>query len=193
MDQPLVPLLQRTNSMHEITDLLKEWNKGDREALEKVMPLVDEELKKIAHSYMRKEKPEHLLQTTALVHEALLRLLKKTVTWENRRQFYAIVARRMRQVLFDYANQTPKVEHVDIADVVVPDKQRSEEIILLNEALAKLEKLNERPARVVEGRYFIGLTVKDIAAQLRVAPKTVERDWEAARAWLQHEMMSGVR
>jgi RNA polymerase sigma factor (TIGR02999 family) len=179
--------------MHEITDLLKEWNKGDREALEKVMPLVDEELKKIAHSYMRKEKPEHLLQTTALVHEALLRLLKKTVTWENRRQFYAIVARRMRQVLFDYANQTPKVEHVDIADVVVPDKQRSEEIILLNEALAKLEKLNERPARVVEGRYFIGLTVKDIAAQLRVAPKTVERDWEAARAWLQHEMKSGVR
>jgi RNA polymerase sigma factor (TIGR02999 family) len=174
--------------MHEITDLLKEWNKGDREALERVIPLVDGELKKIASGYMRKEKRERLLQTTALVHEALMRLLKGNVTWKNRRQFYAIVARRMRQVLIDYARQRPKAEHTGIGDIVIPDKRRSKEMILLHEALGKLEKLDKRPARVVECRYFIGMSVKDIAAHLQVSKTTVERDWEAARAWLQREI-----
>jgi RNA polymerase sigma-70 factor, ECF subfamily len=172
--------------MPDITDLLKEWNKGDREALEKVIPLVDEELKKIARGYLRKEKREILLQTTALVHEALMRLLKKSVTWENRRQFYAIVARRMRQVLFDYARQRRKAEH--IADAVMADELRSKEVILLDEALRKLQTLFKRPAQVVECRYFIGMPVKDIAAHLHVSTKTVERDWEAARAWLKREM-----
>jgi len=174
--------------MHEITDLLKEWNKGDREALERVIPLVDEELKKIAKSYMRREKRERLLQTTALVHEALMRLLKGSVTWKNRRQFYAIVALRMRQVLIDYARQRPEAEHTGIGDTVIPDKRRSQEIILLHEALGKLEKLDKRPARVVECRYFIGMTVKDIAAELQVSKATVERDWETARAWLKLQM-----
>ena len=174
--------------MPEITDLLKELNEGDQEALAKVIPLVDSELRKIAHGYMRKEKREHILQTTALVHEALIRLIKEHVTWVNRRQFYAIVAYRMRQVLFDYAKHRPKAEHMNLDDAVIADEQRSKEIILLHEALGKLEKLNKRPARVVECRYFIGLTVKDIAAQLHVSKKTVERDWEMARAWLKREM-----
>lgn len=174
--------------MPDITDLLKKWNKGDREALERVIPLVDEELKKIARGYMRKEKREILLQTTALVHEALMRLLKKSVTWENRRQFYAIVARRMRQVLIDFARQRPKAEHIGVADEVIPDKRRSKEVILLEEALGKFERLYKRPAEVVECRYFIGMTVKDIAAHLQVSKTTVERDWETARAWLKREM-----
>lgn len=174
--------------MPDITDLLKDWNKGDREALEKVIPLVDAELKKIAKGYLRKEKRELLLQTTALVHEALMRLIKYNVTWTNRRQFYAIVARRMRQVLVDYANERPKPEHIGMYDAVMPDKQRSTEIILLNQALEKFERLYERPARVVECRYFSGMTMEDIAEKLNVSKKTVERDWESARAWLKREM-----
>lgn len=174
--------------MPEITDLLKDWNEGDDSSFEKVIPLVDEELRKIAHGYMRKEKREHLLQTTDLVQEALMRLIKKNVTWENRRQFYAIVARRMRQVLINYARKTPQAERADMPDVLIPDEQRAKEIILLDEALRKFEKLYQRPAKVVEYRYFIGWTVKEIAAHLRVAPKTVERDWESARAWLKREM-----
>ncbi|HXQ73703.1 MAG TPA: ECF-type sigma factor [Pyrinomonadaceae bacterium] len=174
--------------MPEITDLLKDWNEGDDAAFDRVIPLVDEELKKIARGYMCKEKRERLLQTTDLVQEALMRLIKKNVTWENRRQFYAIVARRMRQVLIYYAKKRPQAERADIADVLIPDEQRSKEIILLDEALRKFEKLYKRPAKVVEYRYFTGWTVKKIAEQLRVSPKTVERDWESARAWLKREM-----
>ena len=117
-----------------------------------------------------------------------MRLLKGSVTWKNRRQFYAIVARRMRQVLIDYARQRPTGEHIGLADSVIPDKRRSKEVILLHEALGKLEKLDKRPAIVVECRYFIGMTVKDIAAHLKVSKATVERDWETARAWLQREI-----
>lgn len=174
--------------MPDITDLLKDWNKGDRYALERVIPLVDAELKKIAHAYMRREKREHLLQTTALVHEALLRLLKENVTWNNRRQFYAIVAWRMQQVLIDYAKKTPQVAQIGLDDAVIADEQRSKEVILLNEALEKLERMYKRPARVVWFRYFSGMTMKDIAEQLNVSKTTVERDWESARAWLKREM-----
>lgn len=174
--------------MPEITDLLKEWNEGDKDALEKVIPLVDAELKKIAHSYMRRENRERLLQTTALVHEALMRLLKENVTWQNRRQFYAIVAWRMQQVLIDYAKKTPHAEHIGLDDAVIADEQRSKEVILLNEALEKFERMYQRPASVVRCRYFIGMTMNDIAAELKVSKKTVERDWESARAWLKREM-----
>ena len=174
--------------MPDITDLLKDWNKGDRDAFERVIPLVDAELKKIAHGYLRREKRERLLQTTALVHEALMRLLKENVTWQNRRQFYAIVAWRMQQVLIDYAKKTPQAEHIGMDDAVIADEQRSKEVILLNEALEKLERMYKRPARVVRFRYFIGLTMKDIAAELHVSKTTVERDWESARAWLKREM-----
>lgn len=178
--------------MPEITDLLKDWGEGDDAALDKVIPLVDEELKKIAHAYMCRERRERLLQTTALVHEALMRLLKANVTWKNRRQFYAIVALRMRQVLIDYANERPKAEHIGLDDEVIAYKQRSTEIILLDQALRKLERLKKRPAKVVQCRYFIGMTVKDIAAQLHVSPKTVERDWQSARAWLKREITAGL-
>ena len=174
--------------MPEITDLLKDWNEGDDEAFAKLIPLVDVELRKIAHDYMSRESHERLLQTTALVNEALIRLIKSNVPWENRRHFYAIVARRMRHVLVDYWRQRPDAEHTGIDDAVIPDRRRSDEVKLLHDVLKKFEKQYKRPAIVVECRYFIGLTMKEIAAHLDVSKATVERDWEAARAWLKREM-----
>ena len=179
--------------MPEITDLLKDWNEGDEEAFGKVIPLVDVELRKIAHHYICRESRERLLQTTALVNEALMRLIQSNVPWYSRRQFYAIVARRMRQVLIDYANQRPdagylNAEHIGLDDAVIPDKRKSREVLLLHEVLKKFERQYRRPAIVVECRYFIGLTVKEIAALLHVSKATVERDWETARAWLKREM-----
>ena len=173
--------------MHEITDLLKAWSKGNKSALEKLIPLVDKELKKIARKYLRNERREHILQTTALVHEALIKLIKENVTWDNRKQFYAIVARRMRQVLVDYARRTSTAEHIDVADVEI-SKERAKELILLDEALTKFEMVYKRQATVLQCRYFIGLTVKETAALLNIGESTVQRDWEFARAWLKREM-----
>lgn len=174
--------------MPEITDLLKDWNEGDEEAFGKLIPLVDVELRKLAHFYMSRESRERLLQTTALVNEALMRLINNNVPWHSRGQFYAIVARRMRHVLIDYARKRPDAEHTGTDDAVIPDTRKSSEVILLHEVLRKFERQYQRPAIVVECRYFIGLTVKEIAALLHVSKATVERDWEAARAWLKREM-----
>lgn len=175
--------------MDDVTDLLKAWNKGNKDALDKLIPLVDKELKKVAHAYMRKERREHILQTTALVHEALIKLIKENVTWENRKQFYAIIAKRMRQVLIDYARKkSPSTEYVDIDAEFA--NERSKELRLLDEALTKFESMFERQATVLECRYFIGLTIKETAALLEVSESTVEQDWKFARVWLKREMMS---
>jgi RNA polymerase sigma factor (TIGR02999 family) len=174
--------------MHEITELLKAWSKGDEAALDTLVPLVDQELRKIAHKYMRNERAGHILQTTALVHEALIKLIRENVSWKNRKQFYALVARRMRQVLVDYARRGTKAEHVDVTDAPLPDETKSEELILLDEALTKLAKIDERKATIIECRYFIGLTVPEIAKLLGVSTKTVERDWDFARSWLKREI-----
>jgi RNA polymerase sigma factor (TIGR02999 family) len=178
--------------MQEITNLLKAWNNGDKNALERLMPLVDAELKKIARSYMRRERPGHILQPTALVHEALMKLIRENVTWENRKQFYAIVAKRMRQVLIDYAKKAKKVEHVELTDAVMSYKEKSKELILLENALTELAKTDERMATIVEYRYFIGLTIPEVARLLNISPKTVERDWNCARSWLKREMTQQV-
>jgi RNA polymerase sigma-70 factor, ECF subfamily len=173
--------------MHEITELLKDWNKGDTQALDKLIPLVDEELRKIARSYMQRERAGHILQTTALIHEALIKLIRKNVHWENRKQFYGIVAKRMRQVLVDYARRRPKAEHIDIEKAMIPDAT-SKELHMLGNALTKLATINERIVTVVECRYFIGLSLKEIAELLGVSRKTVERDWDFARVWLKTQM-----
>lgn len=173
--------------MHEITELLKAWSNGDKEALDRLVPLVDKELKKIAHKYMRNERREHILQTTALVHEALIRLIKENVTWENRKQFYAFVAKRMRQVLADYARRRPKTEHIDIEEAVIPD-EKSKELRMLHEALTKLATIDERKVTIVECHFFIGLKFKEIAELLGISTATVERDWRFARTWLKREM-----
>jgi RNA polymerase sigma-70 factor, ECF subfamily len=175
--------------MPEITELLQAWNKGDHEAMEKLMPLVDKELKKIAHNYMRNERAGHILQTTALVNEALIKLIRENISWENRKQFYGFIAKRMRQVLVGYARRRPKAEYVDIDDDIKSD-QKSRELIRLDEALKALAELEERKATVVECRFFIGLTIPETAELLGVGTSTVERDWDFSRVWL-HQQMTG--
>jgi RNA polymerase sigma factor (TIGR02999 family) len=171
----------------QITELLKAWGEGDTEALNRLVPLVDHELRKIAHNYMRNERPGHLLQTTALVNEALMKMIGENISWENRRQFYALVARRMRQVLVDYARKERHVEYTDVDEAVIPD-EKPKELLMLDEALAKLADIDERKATIVECRYFIGLTLEQMAEMLGVAQSTVERDWRFARSWLKREM-----
>lgn len=173
---------------HEITKLLKAWGKGDEEALSKLVPLVDKELRKIAHQYMRKENPAHILQTTALVNEAIIKLIRDNLRYENRKHFYVLVAKRMRQVLIDYARQSSRAEHVEFDEQEMAARERSKELVLLDEALKKFEKSYKRQAEVVECRYFIGLTVKETAKVLEIGESTVERDWDFARTWLKREM-----
>jgi RNA polymerase sigma factor (TIGR02999 family) len=180
--------------MDEITGLLKAWSKGDRKALDKLIPLVDRELKKIAHKYMRNESREPSLQTTALVHEALIKLIQENISWKNRKQFYVFVARRMRQVLFDCAKKQSAAkragwgQQVDVIEVKDQSSEKSREIIKLEQALVELHQTHERAATIVECRFFIGLTLPEIAKLLGVAQSTVDRDWRFARGFLQREM-----
>lgn len=182
------------HTSHEITELLLAWNRGEACALDQLVPLVDSELRKIAHAYMKREHPGHTLQTTALVNEALLKLLGEEVSWTSRRQFYALVAKRMRQVLTDYARvrlaekRGGEFEQVDIDELVGLSDELAEEVVLLDAALTKLSEVDERKARIVEYRYFGGFTLEEVAQMLDVAPSTVERDWRSARSWLKREI-----
>jgi len=173
--------------MPEITELLQAWNKGDKQAMNKLMPLVDYDVKRIAHNYMRNERTDHILQTTALVNEALIKLIRENISWQNRQQFYGFIARRMKQVLIDYARRTPRVEYIDIDDAVISD-QRPRDILRLDKALEELAELDERKARIVECRFFIGLTTAEIAEVLGVGKSTVDRDWDFTRSWLKQQM-----
>jgi RNA polymerase sigma factor (TIGR02999 family) len=180
---------------HQITDLLQAWAKGDSQALAQLIPLVDQELKKIARAYMLNEKSGHTLQTTALVHEALIRLLEgETIDWESRRHFYALVAKRMRQVLIEHARaklagkRGGRAERIELDEAILLSAEQSQELVLLDEALEKLAGIDERKAAVVECRYFGGFTVEETADILNVAPSTVEREWRLARSWLKREL-----
>lgn len=180
---------------HEITELLRAWNNGDSRALDKLIPLVDHELKRIAHAYMQREKPGHTLQTTALVHEALIRLLEgEKIDWQSRRHFYALIAKRMKQVLVDHAREHlakkrgAGAEHVELDEEILLTTEMSEELVALDEALDKLAKVDERKAKVVEYRYFGGFTNEEVADLLDIAPRTVDREWRIARSWLKREM-----
>jgi RNA polymerase sigma factor (TIGR02999 family) len=183
------------NRTHEITELLQAWSRGDSHALSKLIPLVDNELRKIAHAYMANEKSGHILQTTALINEAIMRLIAgERIDWRSRTHFYALVARRMRQVLIEYARgqlaakRGKRAEHVDVTEAVFLTSEMSEELIALDEALKKLAKLDERKEKIVEYRYFGGFTLEEVAEILGIAPTTVEREWRLARSWLKREM-----
>jgi RNA polymerase sigma factor (TIGR02999 family) len=179
---------------HEITALLHAWSKGDAEALEKLVPLVDHELKKIAHAYLGKERTGHILQTTALMDDALIRMEAEKISWHDRKHFYSLVANRMRQVLVDDARKQlakkrgERPEQVDLADVAAQPRETPEELIMLHNALTKLAGIDERKAKVVEHRHFGGFTLKEVAEILEIAPTTVEREWRLARAWLKREI-----
>ena len=176
------------NSTHEITNLLHAWSKGNSEALEQLIPLVDYELKMRARNYMRKERPNHLLKPTGLVNELWMKLLKeKRVDWESRTHFYAFVARRMRQVLHDYWKKEPKGEHFELTGAPLPP-EKSREIVKVHEMLDDLAKINKRAAMIVELRYFGGYTVEEVATIVGIGTATVERESRFARSWLWREM-----
>jgi RNA polymerase sigma factor (TIGR02999 family) len=180
---------------HQITDLLQAWSKGDSAALAKLIPLVDRELKKIAHAHMRNERPGHILQTTALMDEALIKLMETAeISWHDRKHFYSLIARRMHHVLVDYARKEGTVRRGNRPNLVgleaafkLPE-EISKELPLLHEALTKLAASDSRKANVVELHYFGGFTFDEIAKILEVSKATVERDWKFARSWLRNEI-----
>lgn len=183
------------NKTSEITTLLKAWEKGDKEALDKLIPLVMSELRRLAKGYLRKEKSGHLLQTTALVNELYLKLVdQKNANWQNRSHFFAISATCMRQILIDYARSQlrekrgGKIGHLPLDEIQIITPEKSAELLALDEALKKLEKQDKRKSQIVEMRYFGGCTIEETAEILNVSVRTVERDWQMAKAWLKKEI-----
>ncbi|HYX29471.1 MAG TPA: sigma-70 family RNA polymerase sigma factor [Pyrinomonadaceae bacterium] len=178
-----------------ITGLLVDWNNGDRSAMERLLPLVERELHRLAHAYMRREDPNHTLQTTALINETYLRLVdQRRVQWQNRAHFFGIAAQIMRRILLNYARDQHRLKrggkaiHVSLSEALIMPEEKDREIIALNDALNKLEAIDERKAKVVELRFFGGLTVEESAEVLKVSTVTVLRDWAFAKAWLSREM-----
>jgi RNA polymerase sigma-70 factor (ECF subfamily) len=175
--------------------LLAEFARGNQEAGEKLVPLVYDELKRLATNYMRRERRDHTLQATALVHEAYLKLIRqRNVVWQSRSHFFGIAAQLMRRILVDHARSHLRekrggVKHVlPLNEALVFSPERSEELVKLDEALECLSKLDARQSRIVELRFFGGLSVEETAEFLRVSPKTVKRDWSVAKAWLHGEL-----
>jgi RNA polymerase sigma factor (TIGR02999 family) len=178
-----------------VTQLLQDWHGGDDEALRAVVPLVYEELLRVAHHYLRQERSDHTLQSTALVHEAYLRLEKQgSAKFENRAHFLAICAQLMRQILVEYARSRNRVKR-DGGDRVTLDglafKSRSVDMIALDDALNELAKLDQQQCRIVELRFFGGLSVEETSDVLKLSPRTVKRHWASARAWL-HQQISAT-
>lgn len=179
----------------DITALLVDWSKGDKTALDKLFPLVERELHRLAHSYMRRENPDHTLQTTALVNEAYLRLVdQKNTRWQNRAHFFGIAAQIMRRILMNYARDRKRMKRggdaiqVSLSEVDLVSGTKASELLALDEALDRLATIDERKAKVVEFRYFGGLSVEETAEVLKVSSITVTRDWNMAKAWLAREI-----
>lgn len=183
------------NQTKHFTQLLNSVSKGDKFALEKILPMVYEELRTISSKYLRDEHRKHTLQTTELVHEAYLKLIgDEKLTWENRSHFFGIAARSMRQILVDYARKRKSQKRgsgetklsLENAELIVGESE--EELINLNDALDKLEKIEERSCKIVELRFFSGLSIEETAKMLNISTATVKRDWNFARAWLYREI-----
>ena len=179
----------------DITRLLTEWSSGSQAALDELVPIVYDELRRLASAYMRGERPGHLLQTTALVNEAYLRIVgRQRVNCDSRTQFFAVAAQVMRRVLVDYArgkNRMKRGEGVPLLsldDVAVLSEDRAEELIAISTALEKLTALDPRKGKVFELRYFAGMSVEEVADALKVSPVTVARDWRMAQLWLRREI-----
>ena len=178
----------------QTTRLLKAMRAGDHAAAGQLLPLVYAELHRVANAYMRRERPDHTLQPTALINEAYLRLIDEDVDWNGRAHFVGFAAHVMRRVLVDYARarnaeqRGGKMERIELQDHFVISPERLEQVSLLDEALERLEKKNARQAQVVELRYFGGLSIEQIGATLGIAPRSVKRDWSLARIWLYEEL-----
>ena len=180
---------------HELTQLLVDWSNGDRAALDRLMPMIDEELRRLAHRYMRHERADHTLQTTALVNEAFLRLVnRKNLQWQNRAHFFGIAAQLMRTILVDHARGHASAKRgggarkLELDEALVVSQQKAAEVIALDEALKQLALLDPRQSRIVELRVFGGLTVEEAAEVLHVSPVTIKREWSTAKAWLYRKL-----
>jgi RNA polymerase sigma factor (TIGR02999 family) len=178
----------------EVTLLLRAMKSGDQTASEKLLPLVYQELHRLAKAYMRRERPDHTLQPTALINEAYLRLAGDTTDWQNHSHFIAVAANVMRRVLVDHARMHNAgirgggLQRVEFEEGIAISSERSAEMIALDDALDELEKVNPRQAKVVELRYFAGLSVDEIGAIMKIAPRSIQRDWASARVWLFERM-----
>ena len=178
-----------------VTQLLLDWSNGDKAALDKLMPLVYEELRRLAHHYMRQERPGHMLQTTAIVNEAYIHLInQRGVQWQNRAHFFGIASHLMRRILTGYARsrQTAKrgggAHQVGLDEAMVVSEERVAEMAALDDALNFLARIDERKSQIVEMRFFGGLSIEETAEVLGVSPGTVMRDWTLAKAWLRREI-----
>jgi RNA polymerase sigma factor (TIGR02999 family) len=179
-----------------VTKLLSQWVDGDRQAMEALLPLVYDELRRLAGSYLRRENPGHTLQSTALVHEAYLRLVEQDVSWQNKAHFFGIAAQIMRRILVDHARAKNAEKRGDGACRVTLDEgllsteSCDVNVLALDRALTKLEELDKQQSQIVEMRFFGGLSIEDTSEILKISPATVKRDWAMAKAWLHREMQS---
>lgn len=188
----------QSDAPQQVTDLLARWRSGDRKALDALMPLVYEELRQLARHYLRLERPDHTLQSTALVHEAFVRLVgQNPPEWKDRTHFYGVAARLMRQILVDHARAHGAAKRggtsvkLTLDEGLVQSKALDLDILALDEALNKLTKVDSQQCQIVELRFFSGLSIEDTAELLGISPATVKRSWTTARAWLFREMKRG--
>ena len=182
---------------HELTELLVAWSDGDEAALDRLAPLVHSELHRLADHYMRRERSDHLMQTSALINEAYLRLIDwKAVRWQNRAHFFGTAAQIMRRILVDFARQRPRVakdaeaRHISLEQAMTVSDEKDSDLLALDEALQDLARIDARKSQIVELRFFGGLSVEETAEVMRIAPVTVMREWSKAKAWLYRELSS---
>ncbi|MGI8998061.1 MAG: sigma-70 family RNA polymerase sigma factor [Pyrinomonadaceae bacterium] len=186
-----------TPTPHELTQLLVAWSDGDKAALDKLTPLVYEELRRLAHQYMSQERPGHTLQTSALVNEAYLRLIdQKDVHWQNRAHFFGIAAQMMRRILVDHARQRRYAKRggdarrVSLDEAMIVSNERAADVVALDDALNGLAEIDPRKSQIVELRFFGGLSIEETAEVLKVSPGTIMREWTLAKAWLKRAVTS---
>ena len=179
----------------EVTQLLVDWGNGNQAALDRLMPVVYTELRQLAHRYMRRERPGHTMQTTALIHEAYLRLVDQNqVRWQHQAHFFGIAARLMRQILIEHARSRTRAKRgggvgtISLDEAAIVSQARATELLALDDALERLATMDPRKSQVVELRFFGGLSVEEAAQVLNIAPNTVLRDWRMAKAWLRREI-----
>jgi len=180
---------------HEVTQLLIDWSNGDRAALDKLIPVVEEELRRLAHRYVSRERAGHTLQTTALVNEAFVRLVnRKDVHWQNRAHFFGIAAQLMRTILVDHARSHASAKRgggankLELDEAMVVSQQKASEVLALDDALKQLALIDPQQSRIVELRFFGGLTIEETAEVMHLSPATIKREWSTAKAWLYREL-----
>jgi RNA polymerase sigma factor (TIGR02999 family) len=189
-----MPASASQSPLHPVSELLAKWHGGDAEALRSLLPLVYNDLRRLAHHYLKAERSGHTLQSTALVHEVYLRLTQQeAVRFENRAHFFAIAGQLMRQVLVDYARSRRAAKRNQLHKIVWDDamawaKDRTPDLVALDDALNDLAKLDPQQGRIVEMRFFAGLSIEETSQVLSVSPATVKREWSSARAWLHREI-----